>query len=155
VSKSSKLADWAPKLTQATGVLLVLLGIIHLVATPFLVGWVSRQLRSEDVVLAIAAIRLNHILVGILLIPLGLSTFWAGKSLGESWALRLAAVNAVTLLCFPVLLITTMPLESLDAPLFRLAILVVIAACLVQILALAGVWRSRQKGSRVMPAPRP
>lgn len=85
--------------------------------------------------------------MGILLIPLGLSTLWAGKSLGQFWALRLAAVNAATLLCFPVLLITTMPLESLDAPLFRLAILVVIAACLVQILALAGVWLSGQKDS--------
>jgi hypothetical protein len=77
---SSKLANWAPKLTQATGILLILLGAIHLVATPFLVGWVSRQMPSGDVVLAIAAIRLNHILVGILLIPLGLSTFWAGNS---------------------------------------------------------------------------
>jgi hypothetical protein len=56
-------------------------------------------------------------------------------------------VNAATLLCFPVLLITTMPLESLDAPLFRLAILVVMAACLVQILALVGAWRSRRKES--------
>lgn len=147
MSMASKLARWAPRLTQATGLLLILLGIIHLIATPFLVGWLSRQLRSDQVSLAVAAIRLNHILVGILLLPLGVSTFWSGKALGQSWGLRLAAVNALTLLCLPILLVTTMPLESLDAPLFRLAILVVIFACLIQILVLVGVWKSRQKQS--------
>ena len=85
--------------------------------------------------------------MGILLIPLGVSTFWSGKALGQTWALRLAGLNALTLLCLPVLLITTMPLESLDAALFRVAILVLIMACLAQILALVGVWRSRRKES--------
>lgn len=147
MSVVSKLARWAPGLTQATGILLVLLGIIHLIATPFLVGWSSRQVHSDQASLVVAAMRLNHILVGILLIPLGLSSYWSGKALGQSWALRLAAVNAVTLLCLPVLLVVTMPLESLDAPLFRLAIFVLIAACLAQILALVGAWRSRHKES--------
>ena len=102
---------------------------------------------ANDASLVIAAMRLNHILVGILLLPLGVSTFWSGNALGQSWGLRLAGLNAVTLLCLPVLLVTTMPLESLDAPLFRLAILVLMAACLIQILVLVGVWRSRQKQS--------
>ena len=144
---TSKPAHWAPRLTQATGILLILLGVIHLIAEPFLIGWSSRQLRSDHAVLVIAAMRLNHILVGILLIPLGLSTFWAGRALEQSWALRLATMNAITLLCLPILLVTTMPLESLDAGLFRLAILVVIGACLAQILALVGVWRSRARES--------
>ncbi len=142
-----KLARWAPRLTQATGILLILLGIIHLIATPFLIGWSSRQLRSDHASLVIAAMRLNHILVGILLLPLGVSTFWAGRALGQSWALRQAGLNAVTLLCLPVLLVATMPLESLDAPLFRLAILMVIAACLIQTMALAGVWKYGRKES--------
>jgi len=144
----AKLGRWAPKLTQATGILLILLGILHLIATPFLTGWLSRQLRSDQTQLAIAAMRLNHLLVGILLLPLGVSTFWSGKALGQSWGLRLAGLNAVTLLCLPVLLVTTMPLESLDAPLFRLAICVVIAACLVQLIALAGFWKVRERESR-------
>jgi hypothetical protein len=143
----SKLARWASRLPQATGILLILLGVIHLIATPFLIGWSSRQLRSDHASLVIAAMRLNHILVGILLLPLGVSTFWSGKALGQSWGLRLAGLNALTLLCLPVLLVTTMPIESLDAPLFRLAILVVIVACLVQIMALVGVWKCRQKQS--------
>lgn len=143
----SRLARWAPRLTQATGILLVVLGIIHLVATPFLIGWSSRQLHPDHASLAIAAMRLNHVLVGILLLPLGVSTFWSGKALGESWGLRLAGLNTAALLCLPILLVTTMPLESLDAPLFRLAILVVISACLIQILALAGVWKFRQRES--------
>ena len=94
--------------------------------------------------LAIGAMKLNHILVGLLLLPLGVSTFWSGQSLEQSWGLRLAGLNAITLLCLPVLLVAIMPVESLDAPLFRLAILVVIAACVVQILALVGAWKRRQ-----------
>ena len=147
MSMASKLARWAPRLTQATGILLILLGIIHLIATPFLIGWLSRQLHSDSIPLAIAAMRLNHILVGILLLPLGVLTFWSGTALGQSWGLRLAGLNALTLLCLPALLVTIMPLESLHAPLFLLAVLVVIAACLVQLLALAGVWKARQEKS--------
>jgi len=147
MSTASKLARWAPQSTQATGILLILLGIIHLIATPFLIGWSSRQIHSDHAFLVIAAMRLNHMLAGILLIPLGLSTYWSGKALEQSWALRLAGVNAVVLLCLPILLVGTMPLESLDAPLFRLAICVLLAACLAQILALAGAWRSRRRES--------
>ncbi len=147
MSVVSKLARWAPELTQATGILLVLLGVIHLIATPFLVDWASGQVHSEQAALVIAALRLNHILTGILLIPVGLSTWWSGKALAQAWALRQAVVNACVLLCLPFLLVLTMPVESLDAPLFRLAICVLLAACVVQIVALAGVWKSRQKES--------
>ena len=135
------------KVTQATGVLLVLLGVIHLIATRFLIGWSSRQLSSDHAQLLIPAMRLNHVLVGILLLPLGVSTFWSGKALEQSWGLRPAGLNAAPRFCLPILLVTTMPLESLDAPLFRLAIFVVISACFIQILALVGIWKFRQKES--------
>jgi hypothetical protein len=147
MSMVSKLAAWAPRLTQTTGMLLALLGIIHLIATPFLVGWAGRQVHSDQATLVIAALRMNHVLAGILLVPLGLSTYWAGKSLGQAWALRMAGMNAAVLLCLPVLLVVIMPRESLDAPLFLLAICVLIAACLVQVLALVGVWRLRSRES--------
>jgi hypothetical protein len=140
----SKLARQAAALTQATGFLLMALGVIHLIATPFLIGWSSRQVHSPDAPLVIAAMRLNHILAGILLIPLGASTVWAGRSLSQPWALRLATLSAATLLCFPVLVVATMPVESLDAPLFRLAVVVLIIACLVQLAAILGLWKSRR-----------
>jgi hypothetical protein len=63
----------------------------------------------------------------------------------ERWTLLRR--RASTLLCLPVLLATTMPLESLDAPLFRLAILVVIAACFIQTMAPVGVWKYGRKES--------
>jgi len=150
MDQPSQLARRASRLTQATRILLVLLGIIHLVATPFLIGWVRRQLspvEPDAAVLAVAALRLNHMLTGILLLPLGISTFWAGKNLEHGWGFRLALMNAITLLCFPILLVIIMPRASLDAPLFRFAILVLIAACLVQVLALLGFRKSRTKGS--------
>jgi hypothetical protein len=138
---------WSPVLTRITGGSLVVLGIIHLIAVPFYMAWFGRQLAPGDQKLVIAGMRLNFILVGILLIPLGLSTYWAGRALQEAWAFRVAVMSALTLLCLPVLLVTTMPLESLDAPLFRAAIVVVVLACLTQILALGGFRRIRNNSS--------
>ena len=131
-------------LMRATGVLLVLLGAVHLVATPFYIGWASRMVSPDSAPLMVAAMRLNHILTGILLIPLGVSTFWAGGALHQPWAFRLATINAVTTLSLPVLLVLTVPAESLDAPLFRLAILVLILACLTQVAALGAFWMLRR-----------
>jgi len=82
----SRLARWAPRLTQATGVLLVLLGIIHLIATLFLIGWSSRQLSSDHAQLLIAAMRLNHVLVGILLLLWVYQPFGRGRPLNNRGA---------------------------------------------------------------------
>jgi hypothetical protein len=141
----SRLARWAPGMTRATGILLVLLGVVHLVATPFFMEWSSAALRPGQAAQVIAGMRLNHILVGILLLPLGISTYWTAAALRESWALRLAVLNALTLLCLPILLLTTMPLRALNAPLFRLAILVLTLACVAEMLALVGAWAQRRK----------
>lgn len=100
---------------------------------------------SESAPLVIAGLKLNHILVGILLIPFGISTFWAGRALQETWAFRLAMINAAAILVFPVLLVLVLPADSLDAPLFRLAILVLMVTCLTQMAALAGLWAQRRK----------
>jgi len=137
-------ACWSRWLTRATGALLVLLGAVHLVATPFYIGWASRMVSPDSAQLMVAAMRLNHILTGILLIPLGISTFWAGNALHQPWAFRLATINAVTTLSLPVLLVLTVPAESLDAPLFRLAILVLTLACLTQVAALGAFWMLRR-----------
>lgn len=142
---ASTLARSSRWLTQATGVLLILLGLIHLVATPFYIGWASRTVSADSAPLVIAGLKLNHVLFGILLIPFGMATFWAGRSLEEIWAFRLATLNAATILLFPVLLALLLPAESLEAPLFRLAILVLTMTCLTQVAALAGLWVQRRK----------
>src|SRR5262249_3269851 len=84
----TSLARYSPRLLRVTGALLVMLGGIHLVATPSYMGWASTQIRPENAVLVAAGMRLNHILVGVLLLPLGLSTWWAARSLDEAWAFR-------------------------------------------------------------------
>lgn len=142
---SNAIARCAAGLTRATGVLLILLGVIHLIATPFFIGWSSRALRPSEAPLVMAGMRLNHMLVGILLIPLGISTYWAAAALQEKWGFRLAVINAGTVLCLPILLVKIMPLQSLNAPLFRLAILVLLLACSAEILALGGVWALRRR----------
>src|SRR5262245_51859330 len=122
-------ARYSPLLLQVTGALLLVLGGVHLVATPFYMGWATTQIRPENAALVAAGMRLDHILVGVLLLPLGLSTCWAARSLDEAWAFRQSVVNAVTTLCLPILLVTTMPPEALRAVLFLVAVIVLFMAC--------------------------
>lgn len=135
----------ASGLLRLTGILLVVLGVVHLAATPFYIGWASAQLRPENAALVAAGMRLNHVLVGVLLLPLGLSTYWAARSLNEAWALRQSLVNAIATLCMPILLVATMPPESLRAIPFLVAIVVLFLACAAQLLALLGLRAARRR----------
>jgi hypothetical protein len=88
------------------GVMLIILGILHLAVTPFIA-----RLISENVTEAVAAwltppMLLNHIIVGILLLPLGILAFYAANSAvdGESWALVVTRVSAITVAVFPIVL---------------------------------------------------
>ena len=138
-------ARHASGLLRLTGILLVVLGVVHLVATPFFMGWASAELRPENAALVAAGMRLNHLLVGVLLFPLGLSTFWSARSLNEAWAFRQSLVNAIATLSMPVLLVMTMPRESLRAVPFLVAIVVLFLACTAQLLALVGFRASRRR----------
>ena len=143
----------ASRLTRATGVLVILLGAVHLVATPFYVGWSQEGLKPDTAPLVLAALQLNHALAGVLLLPMGLSSFLAAGALKERWGLTLACANAVVLLLLPVLLVTTMPLGVLNAPLFRLAIGVLATACVAQGAALAAAVKAARAEHAAAPPP--
>src|SRR5262245_1980595 len=138
-------ARHSPRLLRVTGALLVVLGGVHLVATPFYMGWASTQIRPENAALVAAGMRLNHILVGVLLLPLGLSTCWAARSFDEAWAFRQSVLNAVTTLCMPVLVVATMPPESLWAVPFLVAVIVLFLACTAQMIAVLGLGAARRR----------
>ncbi len=138
-------ARYSRALLGVTGLLLVVLGGVHLAATPFYMAWSSAQLRPEQAALVAAGMRLNHVLVGVLLLPLGLSTYWASRSLEEAWAFRQSVVTAITTLSLPALLVATMPIQSLQAVPFLVAIVVLLLACMAQVLALLGLRASRPR----------
>ena len=92
----------AARFLRGTGVLLVLLGIVHLIATPHIPDLLKGMGSLAGYRMALGPALLNHVLVGVLLIPLGYSTWLAASpgSISQRWARQLLTVNAVIfLLC--------------------------------------------------------
>jgi hypothetical protein len=126
---------------RAVGLLLVALGLVHLAATPHmpqLLGESSSGVYQR----ALGPTLLNHVLVGILLLPLGY-TMWlaaAAENRNQTWARRVLVINGIVLLTFPVCIALFMRRpEYYTAPLFLtgvvlvtvISLLTVVAACLV------------------------
>jgi hypothetical protein len=123
----------AARILKTDGVLLLVVALIHFAATPFALRFVSRQSTPEAFVQIGPPFLLSFIVVGILLVPIGLSTVYCADSFrkGESWARTICAFNALGVSLLPVALVLTMP-----ARYFR-AILFLVASILIWIVAIS------------------
>jgi hypothetical protein len=124
---------------RAVGLLLIVLGFVHLAATPFippLLGESSSSIYQR----AVGPTLLNHVLFGILLMPLGYTTWLAAsaQNRNQSWASRVLLVNGVVLLTFPLCLAIFMRRpEYYGAPLFLVAVTLV---AVISLLTLVAAW---------------
>ena len=112
------------------GVALVVVGIIHLWISPVLYTWFGRGVRDALPVYG-PPFLLNHVVVGVLLFPLGINTFIAsfGVRAGDRRAWRVACVNSLAVALLPLLLVAIMHGPDYTAVPFRVAeALVTIAA---------------------------
>jgi hypothetical protein len=131
---------------RAVGVLLVVLGFVHLAATPFippLLGESSTEVYQR----AVGPTLLNHVLFGILLLPLGYTTWLAAsaRNRNEMWARRVLVINGVVLLTFPVCLAIFMRRpEYYTASLFLFAVTLV---AVISLLTIVAAWLVRRSGS--------
>src|SRR5437588_6747480 len=98
----------------ASGVLLVALGILHLWVTGSLAGWIARQMSPRAQRMVMPPFLLNHIVVGILLLPLGISTACAALALpsGDRWARIAILSTSLSVLSLPVVLLKVMDLSQ-------------------------------------------
>jgi uncharacterized membrane protein YkgB len=73
---------------------------------------------------------LNHVLVGVLLLPLGWLMLYAARpsAAGVAWAQMVVRTTAVTVATLPVILLALMGFRYFDAPLFVLGAALVTAA---------------------------
>src|SRR5882762_2782336 len=110
------------RLLQGSGVLLILLGIVHLAATPHIAALIRHSASPDAADQLAPPMLLNHILVGLLLFPLGYLTIYAAPSsaAGLSWAQMIVRTTALTIATLPVTLLALMGVRYFDAPLFVL-----------------------------------
>jgi hypothetical protein len=132
-------------LFRGVGVILLVVAAIHFAVTPALL----HQLLDGHIDAAAARIvrvsfLLNHLVVGVLLIPAGLSTMFAASGItrGDRLARRIGWSNALAVLSLPVVIVIVMGrAEILSGGPFTLAAgLVALAA----IALITGMWLTRR-----------
>jgi hypothetical protein len=114
--------------------LLLLLGIVHLVATPHIAALIRHSTSTGVADNLIPPMLLNHILVGVLLLPLGFLTFYAAPY-ADRWAQVIVRTTALTVATLPLTLLWLMGVRYFEAPLFVVGFLLVVAASLTLLLA--------------------
>ncbi len=109
------------------GVLLIVLAFIHLLSTPLISKWLARELTKETLTNISPPFLLNHIVIGVLLIPFGVSTLYsaAGVRSGQAWARGIALTNSVAVLIMPLLVATVMGPDYFSATPFMLAAILI------------------------------
>ena len=128
------------------GLLLIVLGLVHLAATPHippLLGESSSAVYQR----AVGPTLLNHVLFGILILPLGYTTWLAAarQNRNETWASRVLLINGMVLLAFPISLAVFMRRpEYYTAPLFLVAVILV---AVISLMTIAAAWLVR-RGAR-------
>ena len=126
-------------LLRGAGILLVMLGIVHLVATSHIATLIRHAASPSSAQWLTPPMLLNHVLVGVLLIPLGYLTAYAAPHAvnGASWAQIVVRTVALAVATLPIALFALLGTRYyFEAPLLLVgATLTVIVA--VTLLAVA------------------
>jgi hypothetical protein len=126
------------RLLRGGGAGLIILGVVHLLATPHIATLIRRSTAASAAEWLTPPMLLNHVLVGALLIPLGYLTIYAApySVRGASWAHTVVRTVSISATSLPIALFFLMGKPYfLDAPLFVLGASLTVAATLVLLVA--------------------
>lgn len=120
-------------LLRAGGVLLCALGLLHVAVTQHIADLIRGSTTREAAAWLVPPMLLNHIVLGILLLPLGALTAYAAPyaARGERWALVVCRAVAASIATLPVILFALMGTRYFGAPAFLVAAGLLSGACLV------------------------
>jgi len=107
-----------------TGALLLVVAAIHLAVTPVLKAAIlDRTLTPQQLSIISPPFLLNHLVVGILLIPIGFITLYSAPALrlGKRWAWIINFADGLTILSLPIVLALVMPATDFQALPFLIA----------------------------------
>jgi hypothetical protein len=127
-------------LLRLAGVSRLVLGALHLAVTPFIVRFIRLSAAPDAVEWLLPPMILNHVVLGVLLLPLGGLTLYSARpaSEGTAWALTVSRAIAVTVVTLPPILFALMGRRYFTAKPFLLATAI---ACLASLtLLLAAFW---------------
>jgi hypothetical protein len=131
------------------GAMLVGLGVLHLAVTPLISRFIEQNTIAKELEWFRPPMLLNHIVVGFLLLPLGILTYYAASRavLDERWALVVVRTSAISIALLPVTLVLLMGNRYFGAPPFVAATILVSVASLI--LLVSAFWPSRSSDKSV------
>ncbi|MGZ6071313.1 MAG: hypothetical protein ACXWK8_08845 [Myxococcaceae bacterium] len=117
--------------------LLLALGLLHLAVTPFIVRMLQDGAAPGAAGWLSPPMVLNHVVVGILLLPIGALVAYAARDAAEGarWALVVTRSIAVAIAALPPTLFQVMGTRYFQAVPFRIAAIIVCLASVVLLLA--------------------
>lgn len=139
----------AAGLLRAAGVLLIALGLVHLVATPHIPALLHGS-PAPVYDRAVGPTLLDHVLVGILLLPLGYTTWLAAgwQERGKAWARGVLIANTLVMLTLPASIVAFMRrAEYFTSPLFLIGVGLVVVISLLMGIATFVVVRASSPSS--------
>lgn len=124
------------RILRVQGILILVVAAIHLAATPLLRGTLVAQLSPPDFQFVWPPFLLSFVVLGILLIPVGVSTLFCANGImsGERWPWRVGITNALAVLSLPFVLALTMDRRYFTAIPF------LTAAILISLVGLSMCW---------------
>lgn len=126
------------------GALILVVAIAHLYATTLIQDHVLAAIANEKLRAFVApGYLLDHILVGVFMLPMGFILIWSGRALdaGQRWAYVVNISFSLAILSTPFLIIGIMPPQSLQAPVFLSS---AIAMAVIGALSCGVLWWARR-----------
>ena len=128
------------RILMLDGVLLLVVATLYFILTDRAIKWLAYRLTPLEYSEVSPQFVLNHIAVGILLIPLALTTFYCawGVRKGQHWSRVVSVINGLSVLSLPAVLSWFMGPQYYGSIFFLLASLLIILVGITMLIPL--VW---------------
>ncbi|HCV42278.1 MAG TPA: hypothetical protein DGH68_02250 [Bacteroidetes bacterium] len=122
------------------GILLLVVAALYFALINSTTLWLEERISPLEKAQVMPLFLMNHIAVGILMIPLALSTFYCawGVKKGQHWSRVISLINGVSLLSLPVVLSSFMGAQYYGSFLFLLATVLIVVVGITMLVPL--VW---------------
>ena len=128
------------RILMIDAILLLVVAALHLFLSKVTTQWLATRLTPTEYTEVAPQVLMNHVAVGILLIPLALTTFccaWGVKK-GQQWSRVVSSINGASVLALPVVLALFMGTQYYGSIMFLLATLLIVVIGITMLVPL--VW---------------
>jgi hypothetical protein len=128
------------RILMIDGVLLLVVATLYFILINSATSWLEERISPLEKAEVMPLFLMNHIAVGILLIPLALSTFYCawGVKKRQHWSRVVSVINGLSLLSLPVVLSLFMGAQYYGSFLFLLATVLIVVVGITMLVPL--VW---------------